>query len=87
MGWQKFLMKRGLGSPGQIAKRMARSYRIGKGLTDAIALELRERAAQLVEQLAHRGREVQTLTEGNEGYIPCALFQTHLALLTSSLQP
>ena len=30
MGWQKFLMKRGLGSPGYIAKRMARTYRIGK---------------------------------------------------------
>jgi hypothetical protein len=30
MGWQKFLMKRGLGSPGYIAKKMARTYRIGK---------------------------------------------------------
>ena len=30
MGWQKFLMKRGLGSPGHIAKKMARTYRIGK---------------------------------------------------------
>jgi hypothetical protein len=27
MGWQKFLMKHGLGSPGYIAKRMARRYR------------------------------------------------------------
>lgn len=27
MGWHKFLMKHGLGSPGYIAKRMARSYR------------------------------------------------------------
>ncbi len=30
MGWHKFLMKRGLGSPGYIAKRMARDYRIEK---------------------------------------------------------
>jgi hypothetical protein len=30
MGWQKFLMKRGLGSPGYTAKKMARTYRIGK---------------------------------------------------------
>lgn len=30
MGWQKFLMKRGLGSPGYIAKQMARTYRIEK---------------------------------------------------------
>jgi hypothetical protein len=30
MGWQKFLMKRGLGSPGYTAKMMARTYRIGK---------------------------------------------------------
>lgn len=30
MGWQKFLMKRGLGSPGYIAKQMARMYQIGK---------------------------------------------------------
>jgi hypothetical protein len=30
MGWQKFLMKRGLGSPGYIAKKMARTYRIAK---------------------------------------------------------
>ncbi|OFW28250.1 MAG: hypothetical protein A3J28_09800 [Acidobacteria bacterium RIFCSPLOWO2_12_FULL_60_22] len=30
MGWHKFLMKRGLGSPGYITKRMARTYRIGK---------------------------------------------------------
>src|SRR5712691_10463985 len=30
MGWQKFLMKRGFGSPGYIAKKMARTYRIGK---------------------------------------------------------
>ena len=31
MGWQKFLMKRGIGSPGHIAKEMGRLYRIGKG--------------------------------------------------------
>jgi hypothetical protein len=30
MGWQKFLMKRGLGSPGYIAKKMAKTYRIAK---------------------------------------------------------
>lgn len=30
MGWQKFLMKRGLESPGYIAKKMARTYRIAK---------------------------------------------------------
>lgn len=30
MGWHKFLMKRGLGSPGYIARKMARTYRIGK---------------------------------------------------------
>jgi hypothetical protein len=30
VGWHKFLMKRGLGSPGYIAKTMARTYRIGK---------------------------------------------------------
>jgi hypothetical protein len=30
MGWQKFLMKRGIGSPGHIAKRMAKSYRTRK---------------------------------------------------------
>jgi hypothetical protein len=41
-------------------------------LTDAIALELSEGAAQLVEKLSHRSREVQALTEGDEGHVPCA---------------
>jgi hypothetical protein len=31
MGWHKFLMKHGLGSPSYIAKRMARRYRTLKG--------------------------------------------------------
>ena len=30
MGWHKFLMKRGIGSPGYIAKRMAKDYRFEK---------------------------------------------------------
>src|ERR1700675_86534 len=41
-------------------------------IPNTVALELSDGAAQLVEQLAHRGREVQALTERDEGHIPCA---------------
>jgi hypothetical protein len=36
MDWQKFLMKHGLGSPGYIAKRMAKSYRTLKACRPSI---------------------------------------------------
>lgn len=48
MGWQKLLMKRGLGSPGYIAKKMARTYRVGK--ENYPAMEEREVIRRLLSQ-------------------------------------
>ena len=48
MGWHKFLMKRGLGSPGYIAKNMARTYRIAK--QNYSAMEEREVIRRLFVQ-------------------------------------
>lgn len=48
MGWQKFLMKRGLGSPGYIAKKMASMYRIAK--ENYSAIEERELIRRLFVQ-------------------------------------
>ncbi len=62
MRWHKFLMKRGIGSPGHIAKRMARAYRIGK--ENYPAMEEREVIRRLfVQRIA-----AQTLGGGPAPY-------------------
>ena len=53
MGWHKFVMKHGMGSPGYIAKKMAKTYRIGKENYPGIGLKKeRETLRRLLLQRA-----------------------------------